>query len=160
MKLIKRSELYKNINNEFGLNEQIQRELTNGNAQFIIEFSRVLQLQTGYSVPCLAMHLASAFFHRKSYVNYDRFVMLAGALLLASKLKDLNSRIRDFCSSFYQVVSKINRSSEPYNEAKMQVIKDQICVAESEILRTLEYTVEVQLPLEFVRKYCDMLVDR
>lgn len=129
MKLVKRADLYRNLNSEFGLNEQIQRELSNGNAQFIIDFVRVLQLPTGYSVPCLAMHLANYFFHRKSYVNYDRFVMLAGAVLLASKLKDLNSRIRDFCSSFYNVISKVNCSNEPYNEAKMQLIKDQICVA-------------------------------
>ena len=77
---------------------------------------------------------------------------------MASKLKDLNSRIRDFCNCFYNVISKVNQSSEPYNEVKMQLIKEQICVAESEILRTLEYSCEFQLPLEFVKKYCDMLV--
>jgi hypothetical protein len=158
MKLIRWAELYKNLNSEFGLNEQIQRELTNGNAQFIIDLSRSLQPPTGYSVPCLAIHIATVFFNKKSYVNYDRFMILAGALLLASKMKDVNCRIRDFCSSFYNVISKVNRSNEPYNEAKMQLIKDQICVAESEILRTLEYSCDFQLPLEFVKKYCDMMV--
>lgn len=158
MKLVKRAEVYRNINSEFGLNEHIQRELTNGNAQFIVELARSVAPQLGYSVPCLAMQISIVFFSKKSYVNYDRFVILAGALLLASKLKDVNSRMRDFCSSFFNVISKVNRSTEPYNEAKMQLIKDQICVAESEILRTLEYSCDFQLPLEFVKKYCEMII--
>ena len=113
MKLIKRAELYKNLNSEFGLNEQIQRELTNGNAQFVLELARTLSM--GYSVPCLAMHMSTIFFNKKSYINFDRFVILAGALLLASKLKDVNTRIRDFGSSFYTVISKVKGGIEPFN---------------------------------------------
>lgn len=40
----------------------------------------------------------------------------------------------------------------------MQLIKDQICVAESEILRTLEYSCDFPLPLDYVRKYCEMMI--
>lgn len=70
-----------------------------------------MHIKMGYSVPCLAMHISNNFYNKKSYVNYDRFIMLAGSLLLASKLRDINCRIKDFCHAFYNVISKVSRTS-------------------------------------------------
>lgn len=82
-----------------------------------------------YSVPSLAMHIANVFFYKKCYVNYDRFIILAGSLLLAQKLKDVDSRLKHLAHVFYNRIIKINGIHEPYTETKSQLIKDQICIA-------------------------------
>ena len=64
----------------------------------------------GYSVPSLAIHIASVFFYKKCYVNYDRFIILTGALLLAQKLRDVDARLKHLCNAFYAVTSRLNRS--------------------------------------------------
>jgi hypothetical protein len=45
--------------------------------------------------------------------------------------------LKNICSCFYNVMSRITMNYEPYNEEKMKKIKNQISIHESEILRTL-----------------------
>lgn len=57
------------------------------NAQFIIDLAREMKIT--YTIPSISLQLSIAFFHRKSYLHYDRFVILTACMLLASKLKSL-----------------------------------------------------------------------
>ena len=124
-------------------------------------------MKLGHNITSLALHLAIAFFHRKCYVNHDRFIVLTAALLLATKLRDMDSRLKILCSRFDQVIKQQNLMTigrgmmgnsemELYTEDKYRRLKDEITIAESELLRTLEYDIDFISPYEYIKKYCDI----
>jgi hypothetical protein len=98
------SELANNINGEFGLTLELQQHLASENAQFIIELAR--DLKTSYSIPTLALHIATVFFHKKSYIHFDRFIILTASYLLASKVKSMDYRLKNLCNAFYNVITR------------------------------------------------------
>jgi hypothetical protein len=51
-------------------------------------------MKFGYTVPTLALHIATIFFHKKSFIHYDRLLILAASFLLASKLKSIDCRLK------------------------------------------------------------------
>jgi len=65
-------------------------------------------MKFSYTIPTLALHIATHFFHLKSYVHYDRLLILAASVLLASKLKNIDCRLKNICNSFYNAV--LNKS--------------------------------------------------
>lgn len=67
MKLIKKKDIFQNINTEYDISAQVQRKLLNGNAQFIIDLAINLELNS-YSTVSLAIHLCNYFFHHKCYL--------------------------------------------------------------------------------------------
>lgn len=79
-------------------------------------------------------------------------MIVLGAMILACKLKYMEFRIKDVVYCFYKVISYRACNSEPYDEKKLHRIKEQICIAENEILRTLEYSVPVGNPHDYLAK--------
>ena len=152
---INESELANNLNATFGLNGELQNHLACQNAQFVIEISR--DLKTSYSIPTLALHISTTFFHKKSYLNYDRFLILTASYLLASKIKNMDCRVKNLCNAMNNVITRKNINPEPYNEERMKRLKDHISVYETEILRTLEYDIENITPHDYLRKDCELL---
>lgn len=73
MKLIKKKDVFANANSEYEIPEEVQKQLFNGNAQFVIDLAQNLQL-TSYSTVSLAIYLVNYFFNQKCYLHYDRFV--------------------------------------------------------------------------------------
>ena len=65
-------------------------------------------MRLGHSVASLALHISNIFFHRRAYVNFDRFVTLTACILLATKLKDMDSRLKSLCSCFHKVILRQN----------------------------------------------------
>ena len=49
---------------------------------------------------------------------------------------------------------------QPYNEDRFKSIKDQLSIYESEILRTLEFEVDVTTPIEYLRKEGEIMFVR
>lgn len=134
-----------NPNTIYGMDEPMLRTLANGNTQFVINLSRELEL--GYSVPALALHISHLFFAKMCYINYDRFLVLAASILIALKVKDISIPIKKLCNAFYKVISSLNKSIDPYNEKKFELVRDEICQVESLIYRVLEYSMDFKLPL-------------
>lgn len=95
------------------MDEEVLRTLANGNVQFVIDLSRELEL--GYSVPTLAMHISHVFFSKMCYLNYDRFLVLAASIFIALKIKDISIPIKKLCNAFYSVIIRLNKSIDPYN---------------------------------------------
>lgn len=73
MKIIKKSELFQNINLDYEISVEVQKKLMNGNAQFIIDLATNLEMNS-YSTVSQAIYLCNYFFHHKCYLHYDRFV--------------------------------------------------------------------------------------
>ena len=78
--------------------------LTNGNAQFVIDIA--LEMKIGHSITALALQIGIIFFQKKCYVHHDRFIVLAASLLLATKLKDVDSRLRLLCNVFHKIITR------------------------------------------------------
>ena len=102
-----------NPNTAYGMDEGLLRILANGNTQFIIDLCR--ELEMGYSVPTLALHISHVFFNKMCYINYDRFLVLSASVLIALKVKDINILIKKLCNAFYSVIIRLNKSIDPYN---------------------------------------------
>lgn len=77
--------------------------MANGNAQFAIDLARHMKIS--YSIPTIALQIASRFFHVKCYINYDRFMVILASIVLAFKLKYMEFRVSDLVYSFYTVMS-------------------------------------------------------
>jgi hypothetical protein len=133
----------------------MQRMLACENTQFMIDLAR--ELKFSYTIPSLALHISTLFFHKKSYMHFDRLLILTASLLLSSKLKNIDCRLKSLCNSFYNVVTHKTNSIEPFNEEKMKKLKDVISIYETEILRTLEFDIDSVTPHEFVKRECELL---
>ena len=114
-------------------------------------------MRSGYTVPSAALQIATRFFHLKCYVHYDRLLILTASYLLASKLKNVECRIKALCNCFHSAVQTKTHQMDPYNEEKFKKIKNYISIYESEILRTLEFEVDVTTPAEYLRKECETM---
>ncbi len=78
--------------------------MANGNTQFIIRLANAKELKLSYSMPTIALQIAAKFFHLKCYIHYDRFLILAACLLLATKIKDMEMKIKNLCFAFHSVM--------------------------------------------------------
>ena len=118
-------------------------------------------MKSGYTIPAAGMHIATRFFHLKCYVHYDRLLILTASYLLASKLKNVECRVKNLCHCYYNTIQeKMGDIHQPYNEDRFKSIKDQLSIYESEILRTLEFEVDVTTPIEYLRKECEIMFVR
>ena len=105
----------------------------------------------------MALHIATLFFHKKSYIHFDRFVILTASYLLASKIKNMDCRLKSLCNALYNVLTRKTLGAEPFNEEKMKKLKEQISIYETEILRTLEYDIDSVTPHDYLKKECELL---
>jgi hypothetical protein len=105
--------------------------LTNGNAQFVIDIA--LEMKLGHSITALALQIAIFFFQKRCYVHHDRFIILAASLLLATKLKDVDSRLRLLCNVFHKIINRQtsmgnnfmgNPEADLYTEDKYKRLKE------------------------------------
>lgn len=111
--LIAEKDLANNTNAEFGLTLELQQHLASQNTQFMIDIAR--EMKFGYTVPTLALHISTLFFHKKSYIHFDRLLILSASFLIASKLKSIDCRIKALCNSLYNIVNYRTNGMEPFN---------------------------------------------
>ena len=111
---IKQEDTDKNQNSEFGINMDVQKGIANGNTQFIIDLTNSKELKlTTYTLPTTALQIAAKFFHIKCYINYDRFLVLAACFLLATKIKDMEVKLKNLCFAFHAIMSRLTQSTIP-----------------------------------------------
>jgi hypothetical protein len=67
----------------------------------------------------------------KCYIHFDRFVVLAACLLLASKSRNMEIKLKRLCFAFHSVLSRHIGSVVPVDEDKIKTIHTQIIIAES-----------------------------
>ena len=145
-----------------GLPFEEQQRLRNGDFTFLTEFGTYLQLDE--TVMCTANYIVNLFFLRRSYLQYDRFIVSAGAIMLACKIlnfKRQDSRIipSKIANKFHALVqNKIlqNQTAQPYDEQVEKEYMRKIFKAEFKLIKTLEFDFDIELPLF----YTEFIVDK
>lgn len=158
MHIVKKEEFFKNINTEYDIPIEIQKKLMNGNAQFIMDLAFNLKIKS-YSITSVAINLCHFFFYKRCYMNYDRFAIAASCFLLASKIKDADTKMKTICFEYYKLINKIydNKINEMLNDNLLNKLREQICIAESNVLKTIAFDFEISTPYDYleslIRKY-------
>jgi len=151
LSLVDKRDWYCNVKNS-NIPLQIVKQLMNSNAQFIVDMSSNMGIS--YSITSLSIHLVNYFFYKNSYLENDRFVVCAGSILLASKVLDIHIQTRRLCSAYHTEYSKINKVDEEslLDERVFAKIKDKICEAESNLLKTIGYKLNFDNPYDHINQ--------
>lgn len=96
--------------------------MANGNTQFIIELAR--EFRYSYTIPTIALQISARFFHIRSYINYDRFVVLVSCLMIAAKYKDMEVQLKKLCFCTYNVLNKRLGNVKPHNDLELGRLRD------------------------------------
>lgn len=153
MSLISKEEFLKGANFREMITYSNTKKMMNSNAQFIIDLSIKVKmyptsnLPSSFSISSLAVHLCHYYFHFKSFLNYDRFIVSAAALFLSCKIFDTPLDIGKLSSSYFKLQSLINQKEvDIVDQVKVQEISQKICQAESDLLNVVEFKLEYNVP--------------
>ena len=111
----------------------------------------------------LAIHITHLFFHFNSFRYYDRYVSFidcevtcAGALFLSCKILDMLVNVKDVCAKHHKVYKKYinNLEKDILDDALCNALKEKICIAESALLKTLNYELNFDMPYLFLDDLC------
>jgi hypothetical protein len=140
-----------------GLPFEIQQQLRSGDFAFVTEMGR--QLQIDEAVLCSANYMINVFFIRRSYLNYDRHILSTAALMLACKMHNFrrqNKRIlpNTFASTYHSVLYRRlhapDRQPPVFDDALKVEYVGKIFKAEFKLLKTLEFDMDIDLPLHYL----------
>ena len=91
----------------------------------------------------MSILLTNYFFLKQSYIHHDRFVICASSLLLATKIIDISPKLklRNICSAYHRILKKVKKKEHVrlMDERLMGEYKEIICLAESKILKAINY---------------------
>ncbi|KAL4460518.1 hypothetical protein ABPG74_000269 [Tetrahymena malaccensis] len=153
MKLYKKSEIFSekyNKNSELEISPEVQKKIMDGNAAFIIDLIASLKIPS-FTISSLGIQLVNYFFIGKSYLNYDRFIYCAAALMLAFKIKEQDHyRLKPIIMGYYQQAPRRDQT-QIMNDTIYQQIKNKICIAESKLLKAIQFEFDIQLPFDFLQ---------
>ena len=127
-----------------------QQLLRSGDYTFVTELGHLLKLDD--RILCVANYLVNFFFTFRSYVNYDRHIVCTAALMLACKLNDEKNTASNFAKYFYTMTCKIKnmQTPPPYESKHESENLEKIFKAELKILKTIQFDLEVDVPINHV----------
>lgn len=127
-----------------------QQLLRSGDYTFVTELGHMLKLED--HILCVANYLVNYFFTFRSYVNYDRHVVCTAALMLSCKLHDEKNSASNFAKQFYTMQCKMKQmqTPPPYESRHESENLEKIFKAELKILKTIQFDLEVDVPISHV----------
>lgn len=161
--MLTKEEIETNINYEWNIPTEFQKESRYGLNRFIIDTTQKMKLQK--EIPCLSMHLCNYFFVKNSYFNYDKLTMGCAAILLSSKTRTSNTQIFDNLCSEYSIIStKLQKDSNKLvNQYQLQQqldihkIKEEIGKYELLLLKQFDYKLPEEYPYDYIHVYSYLL---
>ena len=147
--MISKEEINNNINSEWQITLDYQKESRYGLCKFIIEVCQRINLSD--ETASLAMLLTNFFFIKKCYFNYDKLTTACAAILLSSKTQTSQSKFNDICREYSNIQSKI------IGVEGVHKIKEQIGKYEIFLLKELNFNVPEEFPFDFIYVYADLL---
>ena len=147
--MITKEEITNNINSEWQITLNYQKESRYGLCKFIIEVCQKINLSD--ETASLAMLLTNFFFIKKCYLNYDKLTTACAAILLSSKTQTSQSKFNDICKEYSNIQSKLI-GSEGFHKIKEQISKYEIF-----ILKELNFNVPEEFPFDLIYVYADLL---
>ena len=147
--MISKEEITNNINSEWQITLEYQKESRYDLCKFIIEVCQKINLSD--ETASLAMLLTNFFFIKKCYFNYDKLTLACAAILLSSKTQTSQSKFNDICREYSNIQSKI------IGVEGVHKIKEQIGKYEIFLLKELNFNVPEEFPFDFIYVYADLL---
>jgi hypothetical protein len=147
--MISKEEITHNINSEWQITLNYQKESRYGLCKFIIEVCQKINLSN--ETASLAMLLTNFFFIKKCYFNYDKLTTACAAILLSSKTQTSQSKFNDICTEYSNIQTKI------IGPEGVHKIKEQIGKYEIFLLKELNFNVPEEFPFDYIYVYSDLL---
>lgn len=155
--MIDKKEVENNINSEWQITLNYQKESRYGLCKFIIEVCQ----RIGLSHECcsLAMLITNFFFIRKCYLNYDKLSIACAAILISSKMRVSQSKFNDICKEYVSTANKIKNKTDILFIKDNIKIKEQINKHEIYILKELNFDIpdEDDFPFDLIFVYSELL---
>ena len=102
--MLTKEEIKNNINTEWQLPSETQKEYRYSLCKFILNISQRIGLS--YESSSLAMLISNYFFIKNLFFNYNKLTMSCAALLLSSKKESSQNRFNDICREYSNNHSK------------------------------------------------------
>lgn len=147
--MITKEDIKNNINTEWNISLNFQKESRYGLGKSIIDISQKINLS--YEAACLAMLITNYFFIKNCYFNYNKLTMACAALLLSSKNETSQSKFNDICKEYSIILNK-GIGMEGLHQIKEQIGKYEII-----LLKQLNYNVPEEFPYDFIYVYSELL---
>ena len=147
--MITKEEIGNNINTEWNIPLEAQKESRYGLCKFIIETCQKLTLSN--NTASLAMLLTNFFFIKKCYFNFDKLSTACAAILLSSKTETSQSKFTDICKE-YSIIKNKALGIEGFHKIKEHIGKYEIF-----LLKELNYNVPQEFPFDLIYVYSELL---
>jgi hypothetical protein len=147
--MISKEEIIHNINSEWQITLNYQKESRYSLCKFIIEVCQKINLSD--ETASLAMLLTNFFFIKKCYFNYDKLTTACAAILLSSKTQISQIKFNDICKEYSNIQGRIICREEVHK------IKEQIGKYEIFLLKELNFNVPEEFPFDYIYVYSDLL---
>lgn len=147
--MITKEEIKSNINTEWNISLNFQKESRYGLCKFIVDISQKINLS--YETASLAMLITNYFFIKNCYFNYNKLTMACASLLLSSKNETSQSKFNDICKE-YSIIQNKGMGTEGLHKIKEHIGKYEII-----LLKQLNYNVPEEFPYDLIYVYSELL---
>ena len=147
--MISKEEIEKNINTEWKISLESQKKSRYGLCKYIVDFCQKMNLSQ--STAALAMLITNYFFVKRCYFNYDKLSLVCSSILLSSKSKSSQLRLKEICEEYNFIKSKTSPMEEPHK------VRQHIGKYELHLLKALDYNIPEEFPYDLIYIYSDIL---
>lgn len=145
-------EIKNNINSEWNLPLETQKEFRYSLCKFILNTSQKIGLS--YDRASLAMLISNFFFIKNLYFNYNKLTIGCASLLLSSKNETSINKFAAICEE-YSLIS--NKGKDAKFKEESHKIREHICKYEILLLKQLKYYVPQEFPYDLINYYSALL---
>ena len=147
--MISKEEIKYNINSEWQISLNYQKESRYSLCKFIIETCQ--RINSSDETASLSMLLTNFFFIKKCYFNYDKLLLACAAILLSSKTQTSLNKFNEICKEYSNYQNKL------IGPDGIQKIKEEIGKYEIFLLKELNFNIPEEFPFDFIYVYADLL---
>ena len=147
--MISKEEIKYNINSEWQISLNYQKESRYSLCKFIIETCQ--RINSSDETASLSMLLTNFFFIKKCYFNYDKLLLACAAILLSSKTQTSLNKFNEICKEYSNYENKLICPDG------IQKIKEEIGKYEIFLLKELNFNIPEEFPFDFIYVYADLL---
>ena len=147
--MLTKEEIKNNINTEWQLPSETQKEYRYSLCKFILNISQRIGLS--FESSSLAMLISNYFFIKNLYFNYNKLTMSCAALLLSSKKESSQNRFNEICREYLNNHSK-GKDTEGFHKIREHIGKYEIL-----LLKQLNYNIPEEFPYDLIYAYSELL---
>ena len=147
--MISKEEIENKINTEWKIPLESQKKSRYGLCKYIVDICQKMNLSQ--NTASLAMLITNYFFIKRCYFNYDKLSLVCSSLLLSSKTKSSQPRLKEICEEYNLIKSKTSQMETPHK------VKQHIGKYELYLLKALDYNIPEEFPYDLINIYSEIL---